>query len=67
MPIRLAIVDDFEVVVRGLAEMLRPYAEEIELVPLDSRLAVDSDVDIALCRGDRADHRRGPGHRTVDR
>ena len=48
MPIRVAIVDDFEVVVRGLAEMLRPFAGEIELVPLDSRLALDADVDVAL-------------------
>jgi DNA-binding NarL/FixJ family response regulator len=48
MPIRLAIVDDYEVVVRGLAEMLRPYAAQVELVPLDSRVPVSSPVDIAL-------------------
>jgi DNA-binding NarL/FixJ family response regulator len=48
MTIRLAIVDDVEVVVRGLAEMLRPFAGEVQLLPLDSRKQVDADVDIAL-------------------
>ena len=48
MPIRLAIVDDYEVVVRGLAEMLRPYSEEIELVPLAAGVPVAQRVDIAL-------------------
>lgn len=48
MPIRLAIIDDYEVVVRGLAEMLRPYADEIEIVQLASRVPVTEEVDIAL-------------------
>ncbi len=48
MTIRLAIVDDVEVVVRGLAEMLRPFAGEVQLLPLDSRKPVDADVDITL-------------------
>jgi NarL family two-component system response regulator LiaR len=59
MPIRVAIVDDFEVVVRGLAEMLRPFAGEIELVPLDSRLALDVEVDVALY--DASSHADGVG------
>jgi DNA-binding NarL/FixJ family response regulator len=48
MPIRLAIIDDAEVVVRGLAEMLRPFAEEVELRSLDSRQPLDHDLDVAL-------------------
>ena len=48
MTIRLAIIDDAEVVVRGLTEMLRPYAGELQLLPLDSRKPLDADVDIAL-------------------
>jgi DNA-binding NarL/FixJ family response regulator len=45
MPIRLAIIDDYEVVVRGLAEMLRPYAGEVEVVPMTLDRAVDAQVD----------------------
>ena len=48
MTIRLAIIDDAEVVVRGLAEMLRPFAGEVELRALDSRQPLAVEVDIAL-------------------
>jgi DNA-binding NarL/FixJ family response regulator len=48
MPIRLAIIDDAEVVVRGLTEVLRPHAREVELRALDSRHPIDCDVDLAL-------------------
>lgn len=48
MTIRLAIVDDFEVVVRGLAEMLHSATDEIEVVELDVQVGVDDKVDIAL-------------------
>jgi NarL family two-component system response regulator LiaR len=48
MTIRLAIVDDYEVVVRGLAEMLHSATDEIEVVELDAQVGVDENVDIAL-------------------
>ena len=48
MTIRLAIVDDYEVVVRGLAFMLAPYRDDIEVVELDARMPVQQPVDIAL-------------------
>jgi DNA-binding NarL/FixJ family response regulator len=48
MTIRLAIIDDYEVVVRGLAFMLEPYRDEIEVVELDTQLPVQKPVDIAL-------------------
>jgi len=47
MTIRLAIVNDYEVVVRGLAEMLAAY-DELEIVELDSQVEVAQPVDIAL-------------------
>ncbi len=47
MRIRLAIVNDYEVVVRGLAEMLRP-SEVFDIVELTSQREVEHDVDIAL-------------------
>ncbi len=48
MTIRLAIVDDYEVVVRGLADMLHSATDAIEVVELDAQLPVSKKVDIAL-------------------
>lgn len=47
-PVRVAVVNDHELVVRGLAAMLEPYAERVVVVELDSVLPVESSVDIAL-------------------
>lgn len=48
MTIRLAIVNDYEVVVRGLAEMLAPYDDRLSVVELDAGEDVTRPVDIAL-------------------
>ena len=48
MSIRLAIVNDYEVVVRGLASMLRSYSDRIEVVELDASSEPTRFVDIAL-------------------
>lgn len=48
MPIRLALVNDYEVVVRGLADMLRSYRDDFEIVELDVAVPVKSRVDVAL-------------------
>ena len=48
MPIRLALVNDYEVVVRGLAEMLRSYSDAFDIVELDADMPVQQPVDIAL-------------------
>jgi two-component system, NarL family, response regulator LiaR len=48
MTIRLAIVNDYEVVIRGLADMLQSATGEIEVVELDARVRVEERVDIAL-------------------
>ena len=48
MAIRFAIIDDYEVVVRGLANMLTSVSEDFVVVELDSRVPVEQDVDIAL-------------------
>jgi NarL family two-component system response regulator LiaR len=47
-PVRVAISNDYEVVVRGLHAMLQPYADRVEVVELDSRMPVVSDVDVVL-------------------
>jgi DNA-binding NarL/FixJ family response regulator len=46
--IRLAIVNDYEVVVHGLASMLRSYRERVEVVEVDVNAHPASEVDIAL-------------------
>jgi two-component system, NarL family, response regulator LiaR len=48
MTIRLAIVNDYEVVVHGLAAMLRSYSDRIQVVEVDANTHPRSDVDIAL-------------------
>lgn len=45
---RLALVDDYEVVVQGLAAMLRHYGDRIEIVELNANRAVGDRVDLAL-------------------
>ena len=47
-PIRVAIVNDYEIVVAGVAAMLEPYADRVAVVELDSGLPVVSDVDVIL-------------------
>ncbi len=46
--IRMAVVNDYEVVVHGVAAMLRSYTDRIEVVELDADASVVSPVDIAL-------------------
>lgn len=48
MPIRCAIVNDYEVIVRGLAQMIDAASSEIAVVELDSGTSVAESVDIAL-------------------
>jgi DNA-binding NarL/FixJ family response regulator len=47
-PLRIAIVNDYEIVVAGVAAALEPFADRVEVVELDSRLCVVSDVDVVL-------------------
>jgi DNA-binding NarL/FixJ family response regulator len=46
--IRVALVNDYELVLRGLAHMLRPFADRLEVVQLDAEMRVTVDVDVAL-------------------
>jgi NarL family two-component system response regulator LiaR len=47
-PIHVALVNDYEVVVRGLAAMMRSYTDRINVVELTASAPVDSPVDVAL-------------------
>jgi DNA-binding NarL/FixJ family response regulator len=47
-PVRVAVVNDYELVVRGVAALLEPYANRVAVVELDSKVAVIKDVDVVL-------------------
>lgn len=48
MPIKVAVVNDDEIVVRGVTAMLRHYDADVEVVELAAGKPVDRPVDIAL-------------------
>ena len=57
-PIRIALVDDYDVVVIGLAHMLAPFGDRITVVELDVQQPVSGDVDIVSGVGfDKVDER----------
>jgi DNA-binding NarL/FixJ family response regulator len=47
-PITIALVDDYDVVVKGVANMLDPYRDRIVVAELDSTMPVEDAVDIVL-------------------
>ncbi|MDN5764737.1 MAG: response regulator transcription factor [Humibacillus sp.] len=47
-PLRVALVNDYELVLRGLAQMFSPYRDRITVVELNARMPVSRPVDIAL-------------------
>ncbi len=62
--IRVALVDDYEVVVRGLEAMLRTYQDRVDVVELDVNKSIAQTVDIAMydtfagSQGDREEVRQ---------
>jgi two-component system, NarL family, response regulator LiaR len=48
VPIRVAIVNDYEVVVHGIASMLRSHTHRVDVVELNASSRVAGSVDIAL-------------------
>ncbi|WP_372727637.1 LuxR C-terminal-related transcriptional regulator [Nocardioides sp.] len=47
-PIRVAVVNDYAIVVAGVAAMLAAHRERVKVVELDSGLPVLTDVDVIL-------------------
>ncbi|WP_052112581.1 helix-turn-helix transcriptional regulator [Knoellia aerolata] len=47
-PVSVAVVNDHELIVRGVASMLTPYADLVRVVELDADLMPVSPVDVAL-------------------
>jgi DNA-binding NarL/FixJ family response regulator len=46
--VRVALVNDYEVVVKGLREMLADFAEHVQVVEVDLGVEVEQRVDVAL-------------------
>ena len=44
----MALVNDYEIVVQGLARMFEPFRDRVHLVELDSRMPVERSVDVLL-------------------
>jgi NarL family two-component system response regulator LiaR len=47
-PIRVAVVNDYEMVVAGVAAMLSPFSDRVAVVEIDAGLPVVTDVDVIL-------------------
>lgn len=47
-PVRVAVVDDFELIVNGVRHMLAPYADRVKVVEMNANTEPVSDVDVAL-------------------
>ncbi len=47
-PVRIAVVNDYAIVVAGTARVLEPYADRVKVVELDSRKPVVGKVDVVL-------------------
>jgi DNA-binding NarL/FixJ family response regulator len=47
-PISIALVDDYDVVLTGVAHMLEPYRERVLVTEIDANQPLSDDVDIAL-------------------
>lgn len=47
-PVRIAIVNDYDVVVQGLARMFEPFGERLTVVEVSTNQPGDQPVDIAL-------------------
>ncbi|MFV8319085.1 LuxR C-terminal-related transcriptional regulator [Mycobacterium sp. 23] len=47
-PITIALVDDYDVVVKGVANMLDPYRDRIVIAELDASMPLEDTVDIVL-------------------
>ena len=47
-PVHIALVNDYDVVVIGIAHMLEPYRDRVVIAELDAGRAVEDEVDVVL-------------------
>ncbi len=57
-PVRVAIIDDYDVVVHGTASILRPHVDLVTIVELDTDGDLREEIDVALldCFGQAESH-----------
>ena len=48
VPVRIAIANDYEIVVAGVAAVLAPFGDRIQIVELNANTQVASEVDVVL-------------------
>lgn len=65
-PLRVAVMDDYAVVVAGLRALLLPYADRVEVVELDSQVHVASEIDVLLFDGFSRERVVGPVREVVE-
>ena len=64
-PVRVALMNDYEVIVAGLQAMLAPHADRVRVVELDSLLPVHSAVDVLLYDAFGRERVTGPVEQTI--
>jgi len=64
-PLRVAILNDYEVVLAGLRAMLAPFSERIVIVELLSQVPVRADVDVLLYDAFGRERVTGPAEHLV--
>jgi DNA-binding NarL/FixJ family response regulator len=64
-PVRVALMNDYEVIVAGLQSMLAPYADRVRVVELDSLLPVHSAIDVLLYDAFGRERVTGPVEQTI--
>jgi DNA-binding NarL/FixJ family response regulator len=47
-PVRVAVLNDYELVVAGVASMLQPFADRVAVVEMEVRSPIREDVDVVL-------------------
>src|SRR5215210_4854441 len=65
-PVRVALMNDVEIVVSGLQTMLAPYADRVRVVELDSLLPVHSHVDVLLYDAFGRERVTGPVEQVIE-
>jgi NarL family two-component system response regulator LiaR len=48
VPVRVAVANDYEIVVVGIAGILQQFPDRVEVIELDSGLPVEAEVDVVL-------------------
>ena len=64
-PVRVALMNDYEVIVAGLQAMLAPHADRVRVVEVDSLLPVHSAVDVLLYDAFGRERVTGPVEQTI--